>query len=130
MASTVITFRTRFPEFSDEQVYTDARIQMFLNDAKEDFNQTKLKEAITDRITEYLAAHYLAIATSSEEGDASSTGPVASKSEGDLSVSYAVNSTNAGDSSFYNSTIYGQQYLTLLRTYCGGMLTLNGASNG
>ncbi len=126
MAVTVTTFRTRFPEFSDDTAFPDARIQLFIDDAKEDFDGTKLREVISDRITEYLAAHYLAVGTSSEQGDASNAGPVASKSEGELSVSYAVTAASVGSDAYYQSTIYGQQYLTLLRTYCGSVLTLNG----
>ena len=33
MSTDVLTFRTRFPEFSDDTEYTDARIQLFLDDA-------------------------------------------------------------------------------------------------
>ena len=119
-------FRARFPEYSDDAVYTDPFVQIFIDDALADVSQTKFKEAIADRITAYLAAHYLTIAVASQNGNTGSTAPIASQSVGEISVSYAVNSAEKGSDAYFNSTIYGQQYLSLLRRYCPGILTLNG----
>ena len=120
------SFRARFPEYSDDTVYSDPLIQLHIDDAIEDVNQTKFKETIADRITAYLAAHYLTIALSATSGNTGSVAPVASHAVGEVSVNYAVSSAEKGSDAYFNSTTYGQQYLTLLRRYCPGMITLNG----
>jgi len=126
MALDLTSFRARFPEYSDNQTYTNAYVQVFIDDALEDVSQTKFKESIADRITAYLAAHYLTVAELSKAGNQGSLAPVASQAVGDISVSYAVNNSEKGSDAYFNSTTYGQQYMTLLRRYCAGMISLNG----
>ena len=125
MALDLAAFRARFPEYSDDTVYTDPYVQVFIDDALEDVNKTKFKETIADRITAYLAAHYLTIGELTKNGNAGSTAPVSSHAVGEVSVSYAVNNAEKGSDAYFNSTSYGQQYMTLLRRYCPGIITLN-----
>ena len=125
MALDLTAFRARFPEYADDTAYTDPYVQVFIDDALEDVNQTKFKESIADRITAYLAAHYLTIGELTKAGNAGSTAPVSSQTVGEVSVTYAVNNSEKGSDAYYNATSYGQQYMTLLRRYCPGIITLN-----
>ena len=117
-------FRSRFPEFSDEQEFEDAIIQVFIDDAVEDVSQTLYKESIADRITAYLAAHYFYLSLKTEVGDSGSVAPIASQSEGEVSVSYGVNNVDKGSDAYFNSTQYGQFYLSLLKRYTATMVTI------
>ncbi len=126
MALIVQTFRARFPEYSDTAIFPDSYVQTFIDDALEDVDQTKFKTSIADRITAYLAAHYLTVGESSKNGNTGTSAPIASQSVGEVSVSYAVNNAEKGSDAYFNSTTYGQQYLALLRRYCPGILTING----
>jgi len=126
MALDLTSFRARFPEYSVVADYPDAYVQVFIDDAIEDVNQTKFKETIADRITAYLAAHYLTIAELSKAGNQGTVAPVASQSVGEVSVSYAVANLDKGSSAYYKATVYGQQYLALLKRYCVGMISING----
>jgi len=119
-------FRIRFPEYADDQLYEDDYVNVFIGDAIEDVNQTKFKETIADRITAYLAAHYLTIAELSKAGNKGSVAPVNSQSVGEVSVGYAVANLDKGSSAYYKATVYGQQYLALLKRYCVGMISING----
>ena len=119
-------FRIRFPEYADDQAYDDDYVQVFIDDAIEDVNQTRFKTTIADRITAYLAAHYLTIAENSKAGNQGSVAPVSSQSVGEVSVTYGVDNSAKGSDAYYNSTVYGQQYKTLLRRYCVGMISING----
>ena len=123
MALTVADFRIRFPEFSDNIAYPDARIQLFIDDATDDIDEAKFRPNIAKRLLSYLSAHYLELASNSELGDSSSSGPLSSHSEGEVSTSYAVNAADGDLAAYYGSTIYGQKYLTLLRTYGTNVLT-------
>jgi len=126
MALDITSFRARFPEYSVSADFPDARLQVFIDDALADVSQTKFKESIADRITAYLAAHYLTIGELSNAGNQGSAAPIASQSVGEVSVSYATSTYDKGSDAYYNSTIYGQQYKTLLRKYCVGMISING----
>jgi hypothetical protein len=117
---TVSDFRLRFPEFEDPLLYSDDRIQLFIDDTilymgddehhwcnKYDFAQA------------YLTAHLLVIGTRSEAGDTSIiAGPISSKTADGVSVTRAVLAKNRSDQDdFYMSTTYGQQFL-MIRDNC------------
>lgn len=120
MATSVSTFRIRFPEFSDDTEYSDARIQLFLDDATCYMGTEESRWCGKYDISQsYLTAHLLTVGTSTEVGDASaSSGPVSSKSAGGVSVTRAVVAKDRSDAdSFYSTSSYGQQYL-ILRNGC------------
>lgn len=129
MTTTVGQFRTRFPEYSDDVEYPDARVQMSLDDAVilymgTDEGRWKGKYDIAQA---YLAAHLLSVATASEAGDSNAkAGPINSKSAGGVSVGRAVvakDRSDAGD--FFITTTYGQQY-KIIRDGCFiGVLVAN-----
>lgn len=128
MACTVADFRTRFPEFSDDTEYPDARIQLFLDDAAEDIGTDEDRWCGKyDRAQCYLGAHLLSKGTATEVGDTSATsGTITSKSAGGVSLS---RSSVAKDLSiqddFYSTTSYGQQFLIIRNTCFVGVLTAN-----
>lgn len=128
MTVDVAGFRARFPEFVDPP-FTDEVIQVRLDDAECDFSRSKLGtgecgERIYERIIYTLAAHHLRIWDNTQKGSSTGGGAIASKSVGKVSVSYARSSSSSLQDDFYLQTIYGQEYLTLLRKYCPGLITI------
>jgi Protein of unknown function (DUF4054) len=119
---TVADFRARFPEFLCPNIYPDARILIFLTDALMDINVDKFGD-LAERAQLYLAAHYLAVATGTQQGDASNVGKVSSKSVDSVSVSYSGGGESA-QADIYESTSYGQIYLGLVKRVCPGMITV------
>ena len=123
MACTYADFILRYPEFA---ILPEARVQMFLDDAACDVDETKFKDCVGSRITCALAAHYSALAYQSANGNAGSVGQMLSKTVDKVSATYATPDANLskGSNGYYMSTIYGQEYLSLLRRYCPGILTI------
>ena len=128
MATDLATFRTRFPEFSDDTEYTDARAQLFLDDAQGDLGLNESRwNGKYDKAQAYLAAHLLSVGTKTELGDtATSAGAVQSKSAGGVSVSKSVTAKDRSDQDdFYMSTSYGQQFLIIRNSCFVGALVAN-----
>jgi len=129
MSTSVATFRARFPEFSDDTEYTDARVQLFLDDSANCY--MGLDESRWcgkyDYAQAHLAAHLLTIGTSAEAGDSSvKSGPVSSKSAGGVSVTRAIVAKNRSDADdFYMGTTYGQQFLNIRNTCFAGVMIAN-----
>ena len=121
MAVTVALFRTRFPEFSDDVIYPDQRIEIFIEDAKLIYMGTDENRWLGkyNYAQAYLTAHLLITAETSEAGDSSvKVGPVSSKSAGGVSVTRAVATKNRSDGDdFYMGTVYGQRFL-MTRNVC------------
>lgn len=114
--------KARFPEFGEEE---DARIQIFINDAK---SMSYMGEDEVRWGTQYdyaavhLSAHLLAIGNASRDGDQSAkAGNVSSSSVGSVSVSYTVGDRDAGDD-FYRSTTYGMTYMEVRKQNFIGMV--------
>jgi len=106
---TAIEFKTRFPEFVDT---TDATIDIYIQDAEIMVTQSKWGLLFNIGVA-YLSAHYLDLALKSSTGKSGAVNQIASKSVEGVSVSYATpQGTIAED--YYQSTIYGQRYLSLL----------------
>lgn len=126
---TVATFRTRFPEFSDEIEFPEERIQLFIDDSValyvgEDENHWRGKYDIAQS---YITAHLLSVASGSEAGDTSSKGgPISSKSAGGVSLSRAVSVKDRSDGDdFLMTTVYGQYYISIRATCFLGVLVAN-----
>lgn len=129
MACTVTDFRTRFPEFADDVEYSDARIQLFLDDAA-NFHMGTNENRWCNKYNYaqcYLAAHLLTLGTATESGDSSvKSGPITSKSAGGVSVSRSVVAKDRSDQDdFYMGTSYGQQFLTIRNTCFVGVVIAN-----
>jgi len=128
MSVNLATFRIRFPEFADDTEYTDARVQLFLDDAQEDLGTAESRWCGKyDKAQAYLAAHLLASGTKTELGDsAASVGAVTSKSAGGVSVGKSVVAKDRSDQDdFYMGTSYGQQFLIIRNTCFVGVLVAN-----
>ncbi len=112
MAVTPTLFKTRFPEFSTE---TDARVQLFLDDATVVLNvsfwSTKYDLGIS-----YLTAHYLALANKSELGSTGSGGVVTGRAVDGASVNYGTATPLDMSDTYYSSTVYGSRYLALRKS--------------
>lgn len=129
MATDIATFRARFPEFSDDTEYTDARVQLFLDDAVNIYmGDDELRWCNKyDYAQAYLAAHLLTVNTGAEAGDSSAkAGPVSSKTAGGVSVTRAVTAKDRSDTDeFLSTTSYGQQFLNIRNTCFVGALVVN-----
>lgn len=115
----VTDFRTRYPEFSDVVLYTDLRIQMFIDEAV-------IWMAEKDKWLDWyllaqfpLVAHLLVSASASESGDSNALFPVNFQEVDDVIIKTAVGNANPTSDNFH-STIYGQAYYRYLRmTFTG-----------
>ena len=109
MATTPTTFKTRFPEFEEQD---NTRIQLFLDDASTQISETKFGTSYDTAIA-YLTAHYISLSEKTKNGSSGSVGAVASKSVEGVSVSYNQATANNQSESYYLSTSYGQRYLEI-----------------
>lgn len=129
MSISVSDFRTRFPEFSDTEEYTDPRINMFISDSQLLYMGTdELRwNGRYDIAQAYLSAHLLIKASFSELGDSSSkSGSVSSKSAGGVSVTRSVVSKERSDTDdFLMSTTYGQQFISIRNMTFVGVTVAN-----
>ena len=129
MATDVVTFRARFPEFEDDVEYTDLRIQLFLDDAVNIYMGSDEGRWCDkyDVAQAYLSAHLLLVGTGAEAGDASAkVGPISGKTAGGVSVTKSVVAKDRSDfDDFFMSTTYGQQFLNIRNTCFVGVLTAN-----
>jgi hypothetical protein len=128
MCNTPEEFRIRFPEFSDDQEYSDARITLFLDDAICFIGNSAARwcsQCLFDKAKCYLAAHLLWKATLTEAGDTtSSLGSITTKTAGGVSVTRSAGTTDRSLSDdFYASTPYGIQYMNIRNRCFVGVLT-------
>ncbi len=113
MSVTVDDFRARFPEFSDDTLYSDTRIQMFIDEAAMCIDQNRYG-TFYNAANCYLAAHLLYLGSVTSNGGAGNVGPVASKTAGGVSVTRAVNSMDLSESdAFYTQTQYGLSFINI-----------------
>lgn len=129
MSITVAQFRARFEEFLDEDLYSDAKIEMLIEDSilvymgdQESRWCNKYNYAQA-----YLVAHLLKSATDSAAGDSNAkAGNITSKSAGGVSVTRgSVAKDRSDQDDFLSSTSYGQQFLIVRRSCFAGVLVAN-----
>lgn len=126
MAITIADFRTRFPEFSDNAQYPDARVQLFLDDAVAILGSDEGHwDGNYDRAQAYITGHMLVIASETEGGSSSSkSGPITSTSAGGVSVNRNASQHSRSEiDDFFMTTSYGQQYITIRNMTFVGVLT-------
>lgn len=128
MATDIATFRIRFPEFEDDTLYPDARVQLFLDDAAAIMGSDEMRWCGQYDIAQaYLAAHLLTVGTNSEMGDVNArTGPVVEKTAGGVSVKRSQDTKvrSEGDS-FYMGTVYGQRFIIIRNNCFVGVVVTN-----
>lgn len=127
MSIVVSDIRTRFPEFSDDSEYPDARIQLFIDDSEVIYMGSE-ESRWGDKYNiaqSYLVAHLLHSASVQEAGDAlNKSGPISSKSAGGVSVTRAVVAKDRSDQDYFLSTTsYGQRFLEIRRLCFPGVIT-------
>lgn len=112
MAS-VTDFCTRFPEFDTE---TDARIQLFLDDAALNMHSEESGKWLVfyDVAHQYYAAHLLTAAMSTEVGDSGALAPAQHQEVDDVLVKNAISDLSVTADDLY-STSYGKRYISYRR---------------
>jgi hypothetical protein len=121
-------FRTIFPEFSSELIYSDARITYWSNLAEDRLNKTRLEKLYWNAVYLY-TAHYLVLQQrdikAAENGEIPGfvMGIASSKSVGSVSVSYS-NIAGWADLGFWSLTTYGLQLYELMQMYGMGAIQL------
>lgn len=117
MAASAAIFKIRFPEFGDDTLYPEPRVQLFLDDAANCYMGTDETRwcGKYDYAQVYLAAHLLTVGTTSETGSASSTvGAISSKSVDGVSISRdVVSKPRSDEDAWLMSTTYGQQFVNI-----------------
>lgn len=117
---TVDELKARFPLFANVD---DSILQLILDEAVADVGVTWVDKDRTPAVL-YLAAHLLATqgfagATGTGGGGAAITGAIKKRKVGDVETEFAgaagAGSDGWGSSPFYDSTVYGQMFLRLLR---------------
>lgn len=118
-------FKIRYPYFATTD---NLVIDITISDIVCDISRSKFIEGDCgdnqyERVIYARVAHEIYITQQARVGNVS-TGQVTSKTVGKTSVSYSTNMVHNMDEQYFGQTIYGQQYLTLLRQYCGvGLFT-------
>jgi hypothetical protein len=114
------TFRSHFPEFSDETTYPDTQVQFNLDISSASLNANRWGSMLQAGV-ELFTAHMLALSRYAAVGAAGggvpgmASGPKSSKSVSKVSVGYDVNITAVEGGGPWNYTIYGQRFFWLLR---------------
>ncbi|WP_312384837.1 DUF4054 domain-containing protein [Atlantibacter subterraneus] len=106
-------FRTDFPEFSDQNRYTNATLDFYLNQADCLLNQDVFGCQFV-YLAELFVAHYAELRGKAMAGSArgvnSSGGVLTSKSVDKVSASYDVSGIINPDAGFWNNTGYGREF--------------------
>lgn len=113
-------FRVIFPEFTDNEKYSDTQIEYWGSIADLRLNASRWGQLLTHG--RYLfVAHNIALSAqavkAANQGSSvlQSTGLIAGKSVGDVSISYDTGASNEENGGNYNLTRYGRELLRLAR---------------
>lgn len=116
----ITNFRLAFPEFTDEQKYTDTMLTFWASIADTLMNETRWAELYTQG-TYLFVAHNITLAAidvaSAEAGRAPGnfSGIQSNKSVGDVSVGYDTQSVALDEAGNFNLTKYGRDFFFLAR---------------
>ena len=120
MSVSVASFRTSFPEFSEQTVYPDATVEFWLGLAGRLLRPAAWLDLLDDG-TRLFVAHNLVLAGSASRAATSGSAPgvasgaVSSKTVDKVSMSYDTAGAMIEGGGQYNLTTYGQRYLQLER---------------
>lgn len=109
MPTTTNQFKTRFPEFLDED---DDRVQLFLDDAALLMGQAHGEErwlGFFDVAQEYYAGHMLVSASYTADGDAGIVAPIKHQEVDDVVIKSALSDFKPSQDDLF-STSYGKRY--------------------
>lgn len=109
MATTTAVFKIRFPEFAN---HTDARVQLFLDDAALLMSNNASGRWLSyyDIAHANLGAHLLVAGDATEVGDINALSPIKKQDVDDVLVEFAVSEQSVTAEDLY-STSYGKAYL-------------------
>jgi hypothetical protein len=125
----VAQFRIDFPEFADTSVYPSSTVTFWSALGEKLISSSRLGNLYTQAVQLFTAHNIVLaagnIATASAGGaPGAQTGPVSSKSVGSASVSYDTAATMLEGAGHWNITVYGRQYIQLVRLVCTGAVQL------
>jgi Protein of unknown function (DUF4054) len=123
----IAQFRLDFPEFGNDTRYTDSMCA-YWSALAENLHDNDRFGAVYTNLIELYTAHCLTIqardiAVSNDGGfPEGQAGAVTSKSVGSVSVDYESQFSFDKNGTWFNSTIYGRQYLQLAKMFGKGVL--------
>lgn len=125
MSFSIATFRTNFPEFTDETKYPDSMVSFWEGIADKRLNTLKWDTLLDEGLQLYTAHHLVIsamnvadVALGADPGK--STGVVGSQSVGGVSVSIDTGASLETDAGYWNETTYGKMFYRLMRTVAAG----------
>ncbi len=121
---TIEEFRFRFPEFDDNCAYPDARINIFLKDARQELGEAEdCWVGFYDQAISNLTAHKLTGATATEFGDSNSKlGSITTKTAKGVSVTRAQGNPMSTYDAMYAATSYGTEFMRIRNIVFGGFV--------
>lgn len=121
----IAQFRLDFPQFTNTSTYTNSMCTYWSTLAEKLHAEDRFGDVYTN-IIELYTAHCITlqaaeIATANQGGfPAGMAGAVTSKTVGDVSVAYDSQYSFENNAGWFNSTLYGRQYLQLAKMYGKG----------
>lgn len=125
----ITQFRTQFPEFADAARYTDDTITFWSGIGEQLISADRFGNLFTQAVSLF-TAHNLVLQAGNIASSASGAipgttgGAVASKTVGSVSVSYDNASAMEPGAGHWNQTVYGRQYVQLVRLFGQGCYQL------
>jgi hypothetical protein len=125
----IAQFRINFPEFSDVERFTDAMLNFWAGIGENLISECRFGTSYNYALSLFLAHNIVLAATNEATADAGGiagggAGTVQQKTVGSVSVSYDVASSMLPDAGHWNQTIYGRQYLQLVKLFGQGCVHL------
>lgn len=116
MALVLSTFRAHFPEFCDVAAFPDSMLTLWASVGEQRISAERFG-GLYDHATELFVAHNLKLSVAAG-------GAVASKTVGSVSISYDTQGSMLKDAGHWNQTVYGRQFVQLMRLIGGGCVQL------
>lgn len=129
MTLVIAQFRAAFPEFADIVRYPDAQITFWGEFAETMVIECRWGTMWSKGVMLYVA-HEITIAAQNQKAGVIGgvpgqfNGPANSKTVGSVTVGYDTQSTTEKDAGWWNSTIYGKQFIRLARIFGAGVVQL------
>lgn len=129
MTFSIGAFRTAFPEFADNEKYTDGQITFWSELAIMQLRQCVWKNAWVKGISLYVAHEITLSAQNKKAADfggvpGTSGGIANTKTVGNATIGYDTVSTSEKDAGYWNLTNYGKQLFHLFRVFGAGAVQL------
>lgn len=129
MTFSVSQFRSDFPEFASATTFPDSMVTFWSGLGLNLISDT-LFGVLYDQAIELFTAHNITMAAQNRAAVTAGSlpgatgGAIASKSIGSVSVSYNNQSVMLANAGHWNQTVYGRQYIQLVRMVSPGVMQL------